>query len=357
MQTLKNNQSHHQQKKPQLSSEAFPALSSSSAPSAPPQWITVSKNKEKQRVIKTEPPPAPRQPAFNTVADFPTLPQNGKPKTKKTQPPPPVNNEPPKPSKKEKKKQNSKKENIAEVPLVNGLDKKFMRDPAFDPTGMNSERNVVADKKIKTIDTVSATVNNEKQRNGSNGDFSLASKDYPPLAPRSENGVPTIITPTPAKPLMSKKIANGTVQSGIKSRPACDGMTFTNSAGQTFPAPVHAYIPPPDFEQRNRALVKKFQVALGGPEAVEDFKVASRAFRDSIISAEEFYQHCHIALGSQFDSVFTDLVALLPDIAKQQELVVGRDIKLDVCVTCGQLLAPGDRIAHDTAHWPPLAPR
>ncbi|KAJ0177098.1 hypothetical protein K1T71_007107 [Dendrolimus kikuchii] len=344
--------------------QTFPALSSSAAPSAPPQWITVSKNKEKQRVIKTEAPPTPRQPAFNAVADFPILPQNSKAKSKKSQPQPqpqpqpPASIETPKPSKKEKKKQNSKKENIAEAPLVNGLNKKFTRDPAFDPNSMSSERNVIADKKIQTIDTTPpANVNSEKHRDRGNGDFALAPKDYPPLTPRSENGIPSPVTPSPAKPLLSKKIANGTVPPGFKTRPACNEMTFTNSAGQTFSAPVHTYIPPPEFEQRNRALVKKFQVALGGPEAVDDFKVASRAFRDSIISAEEFYQHCRIALGSQFESIFADLVALLPDIAKQQELVVGRDIKLDVCVTCGQLLAPGDTIAHDTAHWPPLAPR
>ncbi|RVE44467.1 hypothetical protein evm_010871 [Chilo suppressalis] len=349
------NTSHSQPKKVPLNTEAFPALSSTSTPAAPPQWITVSKSKEKPKPSKPEPPPQPRQPSFNTVADFPTLPANSKTKPKKSQPqsqpaPTPIQNENTKPSKKEKKKNNSKKENIAEVPYVNGvIDKKIAKELSYGASVINNQS--LDSKKIKTAETSSSlTVNVEKNRNGGNGDFKMASKDYPPLNPKSSNTVSSVT---------SNKMLNGSVPPGFKARPACDGMTFTNSSGQTFPAPVHTYIPPPDFEQRNRDLVKKFNVALGGAAAVEDFKVASRAYRDSIISAEEFYQHCRNAVGSQFDNLFPEMVALLPDIAKQQELVVGRSMgsQLEVCSTCGQLLAASDKINHDTAHWPPLASR
>lgn len=354
MQSMKHSQSTNQQhKKPPMTSEAFPALSSTSTPSAPPQWITVSKPKEKQKANRPEPPPKPREPAFNPVADFPTLPAN-KAKPKKPNPQPQTTPAPGPPdttkTKKEKKKQNSKKENIAEVPLVNGIDKKYVRDPSFNDVNLNNNE---IDRKIKTIETAAAV---EKNRNTGNGDFSLASKDYPPLNPKSMNAK----SEPPVCNFPNKKfdkLSNGSAPPGMKSRPACDGMMFTNSSGQTFPAPVHAYIPPPDFEQRNRALVKKFTQALGSTEAVDDFKVASRAFRDGIITADEFYEHCKAAMGKKLDDVFPDLVALLPDIAKQQELVVGRSVGLDVCSTCGQLVTNADSIAHDTAHWPPLAPR
>ncbi|KAJ8730213.1 hypothetical protein PYW07_017251 [Mythimna separata] len=347
MQALKSNhvQCHH--KKAPLSSEAFPALSATSAPVAPPQWITVSKSKEKQKPSKPSPPPTPREPSFNPVSDFPTLPINmTKSKSKKQAqpqpPPPPQNIENTKLSKKEKKKQNSKKENLLDTYNVNGTNDKKLLKESYASVNANNNNQTVEDKKIKSVD---ATVDSEKNRNGGNGDFSLAAKDYPPLNSRSDNSLPT------------KKMANGSVPPGFKPRPACDGMTFTNSAGQTFSAPLHTYMPPPNFEHRNRALVKKFAVALGGPEAVEQFKTASRAFRDSSISAEQFHQHCRTALGAQFEAVFPELVALLPDIAKQQELMVGRSEELHMCATCGQLLAPADRAAHNTQHWPPLAPR
>ncbi|CAH0701319.1 unnamed protein product [Spodoptera exigua] len=356
MQALKHNHVQSHPKKAQLSSEAFPALSSTAAPVAPPQWITVSKSKDKQKPSKPEPPPQPREPSFNPVADFPTLPVNTSKSKKKQQPPPQPTQQPPpsqntnndntKLSKKEKKKQNSKKENLLDTYNVNGTnDKKLLRE-SYASVNANNNIQPAEDKKVKTVDTVpSGTVNPERNRNGGNGDFSLADKDYPPLNSRSENCIP------------SKKVMNGSVPPGFKPRPACDGMTFTNSAGQTFSAPLHTYIPPPNFEHRNRALVKKFAVALGGDAAVEDFKVASRAFRDSSISAEQFHAHCRAALGAQFEAVFPELVALLPDIAKQQELVVARApaAGLAPCAVCGQLLAPADAAPHHAHHWPALA--
>ncbi|XP_059045365.1 E3 ubiquitin-protein ligase ZNF598 [Achroia grisella] len=356
MNILKNNQSSSKSKKPQLSSDAFPALSSASGPSAPPQWITVSKAKGKSKPTKPEPPPQPLQPTFNPVADFPTLPvNNSKSKSKKqaqspSQPTPiatPVSNDVTKLTKKEKKKQNMniKKEPPLDIPHINGVDKKVAREMAcVGITVNNNEPCNNIDKKVKTVEST-VTIDTDKNRNGGNGDFAVALREYPPLSSKSNNSVP------------SKKIVNGSVPPGFR---ACDGMTFTNSAGQTFSAPVHAYIPPPDFERRNRTLMKKFAVALGGAAAVEDFKVASRAFRDGLINADQFYQHCRSTLGSQLDEVFPELVALLPDIAKQQELVLGRGaacVDLNTCAACGQLLAVNDYGVHEAAHWPPLASR
>ncbi|XP_049869017.1 E3 ubiquitin-protein ligase ZNF598 isoform X2 [Pectinophora gossypiella] len=372
MQALKSNNTNSQPKKQQLSSEAFPALSAATTPAAPPQWITVSKDKAKTKPAKAEPPPKPREPAFNPAADFPTLPNNNKSK-KKTPQPQPQPQPPPasiqtiqtetKLSKKEKKKQNNvKKENSepATPTYVNGFTDKFTKNQMKEAynVAVSDAPAVEIDRKIKTVDENSLNADNNKKRNGGNGDFALKAKDYPPLSSKSANAMPA---PATGKKACQERKPVGNAPpgfSGVLRPPPCDGMTFTNSSGQTFPAPPHAYIPPPAFEARNRALVNKFAAALGGAAAVEDFKVASRAFRDNIIGAEEFYQHCKSAMGAQLDGVFPELVALLPDIGKQQELVVGRDLgdKLDVCGTCGQLTAAADRVAHDTAHWPPLAP-
>lgn len=382
MESLKKNTTNAQPKKAPLSSEAFPALSGGAAPAAPPTWITVSKQKEKPKP-RAEPPP-PREPAFNPVADFPTLPVN---KTKKKSPPqqkPQIQPQKPQPkpqtvpqkappqpsvqanstdaklSKKEKKKlNNAKKENLYDIDmsLVNGIEDLRYVDSATLAASANTQ---TQQKNIKTVE--STTTVPEKNRNGGSGgkgDFKLAVQEYPPLSSKSSNVVPVnnnnnVLSMKSV--LKSKKVPNG-VPPGFKPRPACDGMTFTNSSGQTFSAPVHSYIPPPNFENRNRALVQKFAVALGGGAAVEDFRVASRAFRDSLISADEFYLHCESALGSQLSTVFPELVALLPDIAKQQELVVGRETQLETCGACGQLVTRADRAPHDSTHWPPLAPR
>lgn len=380
MQALKkNNPSNSQPKKVPMNVEAFPALSSMSAPSAPPQWINVSKTKSKSKPTRPEPPPPPREPVFNPIADFPTLPVNNKSKAKKApqqlisrptptpQPQPPPQPQPQtetKLSKKEKRKQNNiKKENSepTNVTYVNGISDKFTKhqvQEAYNAAMMNDSPSVGVDTKIKTIVEAPSTVNTEKKRNGGNGDFSFTAKDYPPLS-KNSNAAPSKSANSlsrSAKEVRSSAVPNGNVPPGFKPRPSCDGMTFTNSAGQTFPAPVHTYIPPPDFEHRNRALVMKFAAALGGEEAVEDFKVASRAFRDSLTSAEEFREQCAAVLGPQLDEVLPELVALLPDIAKQQELVVGSAVpELSPCETCGQLLSPADVGAHDIAHWPPLA--
>lgn len=380
MQALKkNNSANLQPKKVSMNVEAFPALSSSSVPSAPPQWIKISKPKEKSKPTRLEPSPPPREPAFNPAADFPTLPVNIKSTAKKAPPyqPAPQYHPPPQPqptpptdtklTKKEKKKQNNiKKENSepTDYTYVNGVSDKFTKQQmkeAYNAAMMNDNQSAKVDTKIKTVVETSGTVtvNTEKKRYGGNGDFSFASKDYPPLS-KNSNAAPSKSANSlswTGKEVLSSKVANGVAPPGFKPRPACDGMTFTNSAGQTFPAPVHTYIPPPDFEARNRALVKQFVTALGGAEALEDFKVASRAFRDSTITAEEFRAHCAVAMGPKLDEVLPELVALLPDIAKQQELAVGGALpELNPCATCGQLLSPADFCAHDAAHWPPLAP-
>lgn len=345
MQSIKKPQDQ-QSKKSKLSAEAFPALSSTSVPVAPPQWITITKGKEKNK-FKQETSLQSKPQAFNPISDFPTLavrskpkkqPQSSQPTPRQSDVPVKVNN------KKEKKKQNSnlKKENIQDYSHLNGAVNDLRIDRDSYLTNNDDYTPTSADPKLTTIVEPSSS-NPPKKKN--NVDFSMKAKDYPPLC-KGEPAPPTV---------------NGNVKTGfaakMQTRPAAEAnMTFTNSAGETFPAPVHSYIPPPDFDERNRDLVNKFAFALGGTEALESFRVASRAFREDIISAEEFYENCRMVLGKKLDAIFPEMVALLPDIAKQQELVVGRPGRacLRVCSTCGQLLVPADAIAHDTAHWPAL---
>ncbi|KAI5651757.1 zinc finger, c3HC4 type (RING finger) domain-containing protein [Phthorimaea operculella] len=373
MAAMKSSQPTQQKKKPPpASGEAFPALSTTSAPAHPPQWITVDKGKGKAKA-KPEPPPQPKQPAFNPVADFPGLPVNNKknkkqnqpqatPVTPRAQPPPAPKPQPTvtspqenKQTKKDKKKQAQKnainlmkENNEPTVPsYVNGfsdkLSKSQIKEAYAAAMSLDNDAPSNAASKIKTINDEGTSA--EKKNNG-NGDFALAPNDFPSLS----GGVSKASK-------ASKRAPNGNPPPGFGARPPCDGMTFTNSAGQTFTATPHSYLPPPDFERRNRLLVEKLVDALGSNAAVEEFKEASRAFRDDAIDAEEFYAHCRRAMGKKLDAAFPELVALLPDIRKQQELACKREKqhKLVVCSTCGQLLAADDARSHETEHWPPLA--
>lgn len=54
------------------------------------------------------------------------------------------------------------------------------------------------------------------------------------------------------------------------------------------------------------------------PEAMNEFKLISQMFREDAYGAIPYYEHCKLALGDQFAEVFPELLALLPDIGKQE---------------------------------------
>lgn len=92
-----------------------------------------------------------------------------------------------------------------------------------------------------------------------------------------------------------------------------------------------------------------------------------------MISAAQYYKSCRDLLGENFQKIFNELLVLLPDTAKQQELLSahtdfrGRErppgtkakkkksawqAGLDCCVcpTCQQVLAHGDVSSHQALH-------
>lgn len=52
--------------------------------------------------------------------------------------------------------------------------------------------------------------------------------------------------------------------------------------------------------------------------AVEEFCNVSKLFRSGLCNARAYYEHCEAVLGERFESIFPELLALLPDISKQQ---------------------------------------
>ncbi|KAG8506403.1 E3 ubiquitin-protein ligase ZNF598, partial [Galemys pyrenaicus] len=145
-------------------------------------------------------------------------------------------------------------------------------------------------------------------------------------------------------------------------------------------AEPRAYLVPENFRERNLQLIQSIKDFLQSDEArFSEFKSRSGEFRQGVISAAQYYQSCRDLLGENFQKIFGELLVLLPDTAKQQELLSahtdfrGRErppgskarrsrqtawqagapaAGLDCCVcpTCQQVLAQGDLHSHQALH-------
>lgn len=51
---------------------------------------------------------------------------------------------------------------------------------------------------------------------------------------------------------------------------------------------------------------------------VDEFRNVSKLFRSGSLFSKAYYEHCEAVLGDRFESIFPELLALLPDINKQQ---------------------------------------
>lgn len=80
----------------------------------------------------------------------------------------------------------------------------------------------------------------------------------------------------------------------------------------------YTYLPPVNASKRNQGLVSEFQKALTSPESMQEFRNVSQMFRDGNYFAKSYYETCRHVLGAGFDTIFPELLALLPDIEKQQ---------------------------------------
>ncbi|XP_028311076.1 E3 ubiquitin-protein ligase ZNF598 [Gouania willdenowi] len=149
-----------------------------------------------------------------------------------------------------------------------------------------------------------------------------------------------------------------------------------------------AYLMPEDFQQRNLELIQSIKKLLNNEESTfNQFKNYSAQFRQGVISAAQYHRSCKDLLGDNFNRIFNELLVLLPDTSKQQELLtahadckaleklsgtgggkknrskknawqtpttgaIGEQSELDcqVCPTCRQVLATKDFNSHKTLH-------
>lgn len=122
------------------------------------------------------------------------------------------------------------------------------------------------------------------------------------------------------------------------------------------------YKKPPQFNTRNERLSHKIQEL----SILEPFQIPSRRFRQDLITAADYHSKCLELLHEKdFVHIFPELIALLPDINKQQELLdVHRKYQndsgavpkqafsdaLSVCDICYQVLKAADYEYHLSQH-------
>nr|XP_025043641.1 E3 ubiquitin-protein ligase ZNF598 [Pelodiscus sinensis] len=139
-----------------------------------------------------------------------------------------------------------------------------------------------------------------------------------------------------------------------------------------------AYLVPDNFQQRNIQLIQSIKEFLQSDESrFNKFKTHSGQFRQGLISAAQYYQSCRELLGENFMKIFNELLVLLPDAAKQQELLSAHndfkvkekqgpikpkknkknvwqmdssELDCSICPTCQQVLMPQDLASHKALH-------
>lgn len=375
-----------QQKAPPPTLEAFPALTPKAGPAvttAQPQWIKITKAKEKTKPSKVAPAPDLSTPAdFSSSFEFPILQVSKKSDKKKndkavtkpkdTQPVSTANDntsnsnntnskenkkkknkinnslktEDPAPLETETKAKKSEKENMK---FAAAVVKKNLANDLLNKDIKENNNHIVNN--VKSVVEKTPEVTNAKPKN-----FNLED-NFPSLAPsrgitgfKASSQKPVTLSYARPKPSQPAPVSHGLV-------PPCDGLTFTNSSGQSYNVPVHYYIQPADFNKRNKLLISVFMKVLEGSDMVYEFKTVSRLFRDGTMSADEYFEACKKTLGKDFDAIFPELLVLLPELGKQQELYKVYACKcksnLITCQTCGQILSSIDLVDHMDAHKMP----
>lgn len=301
-------------------SEAFPALGNATELSKP-QWIPVkSKNVELQQTPKLT-----TQQSSNSLDEFPSLLGNTKKGSATFS----------KDSIWVNRNANSNQNNTLdkskqETKDVKMKNKKKTNEPDIESYSNKQEPN----KNLKLTKTESTDSNdNVKDKNGFTNDIS-STKPPPGFNVKPPPG----LSPSTFPSLNS--IAND--------------LTFTSSSGQSYSiTPRITYHPPNSFQARNHKLIQKVMQILN-KDTIKEFKTYSDLFRNGGFPVRNYYEHCRSVLGGSFDDIFPELLVLLPDVQKQQELYKIYDGKgkknLVVCENCNQIIYNRELSEHYNYH-------
>ncbi|XP_029432456.1 E3 ubiquitin-protein ligase ZNF598 [Rhinatrema bivittatum] len=213
----------------------------------------------------------------------------------------------------------------------------------------------------------------------------LTDEDFPALGNQTMSRMPppgftsvVSLKSCPAPPGLSASLSNpppgfSTIPSkSISSEPLL-------TPAREPPPSTGSYLVPANFQQRNIHLIQSIKDFLQSDESrFNEFKTYSGKFRQGLISAVEYYRNCRDLLGENFKKIFNELLVLLPDTTKQQELLSAHndfrieekqepnrlkknknvwettltpsDLECSICPTCKQVLAQKDLAAHRTLH-------
>jgi hypothetical protein len=166
-------------------------------------------------------------------------------------------------------------------------------------------------------------------------------------------------SPRPGPPGFSKGPPGFGEQNGQKSKaktPPGFGLKVLgeNSKNSTF-----KYCPPLDFQDRNVKLISTIANLIGGKSLEFGmFKDISGQFRAGKITSESYFSQCReLVVSQKFNKFFPELLVLLPDIKKQQELLVLYQTEkssnvsgLSECSTCSQVTLAGEEGSHAETH-------
>lgn len=253
---------------PKLSSQDnFPTLGDGvgASTASAPQWLTVKSNQ------KFQPQQEPKR--GKKIHDMPT-------KTVEKQQTPEITNKPETQAKSHAKAQSGVKKVQEEKKMSNGIEKEKRKQ-------INKE-NLLAEKNFPTLENDVST---------------------PP-------GFMSSSQPLKKPPPGFNKISSGSEQRSISI------LEFTNSVQEKLKkdsSPVeHRFLAPQNASKRNQVLVSEFQKTLKTSESMQEFRHVSQMFRDGNYFAKSYYETCKFVLGNGFESIFPELLALLPDIQKQQ---------------------------------------
>lgn len=340
----------------QKPTEAFPALSGGNiTPPAEPQWVQVKPKKSEPKSKVAE---APVLPPPTSSSEFPTLAA---------------------PKKSEKKKSSS-----VTVPVNNNHNNNNNNNnKASTSTKSNTkkvEENVESKSKNKKKKAKASASSSNNNINNNNNNTTASEKKVEKPQEKLQNGL--------VKKRSELKIGNleggdspsadGTnlgAPPGFPTRPPpgfaqrnsalANDLTFTNSTGKSYSIrPSTKYIQPENFAKRNRDLIEKCMAVLDNGDVIREFRNYSNLFRSGTLPARMFYDHCKVVLSSKFSEVFPELLVLLPDIEKQQELYKvhmeekKKDSNLMVCEICKQIVFKKEMKHHTSYHslddFPPL---
>lgn len=195
-----------------------------------------------------------------------------------------------------------------------------------------------------------------------------------PSLPPGFASLPVVSSSKPPPPGFSNPVLSQCTLPGLNSLVSSAVVSEVDKAGETGGMDSNlqttVYIPPRDMQQRSARLVGFIGSAVKDGSFGE-FRELSAKFRAGSISAGEYHGGCRDIMDStEFLSIFPELIALLPDLPKQNQLLkVHRDFLsktrhlektrswcttpddgLVSCVVCSQVLRHSDLSDHSLEH-------